>query len=533
MSLAIAGVFLLNTSVYSIDISHLRPPSQFSNSTKEFIENNLNKKSSTILDVKNHGKLKKSELLAIIWDFDNTIGETPETWRESMAKYFASILYPDGYEESVLQDLREDYIDGSAGRPVTEQIEWVKKQVEKQGRAAKSLEEYKKGWENFRNPMREKIYLIEGVTELLETFHKEGLPQFIVSGGDIKTKLAAYEKFNLKAYDINSEDLYADGDERFPEGFAKEKAFKEIDAKIRKLYAINDKTIPIIATIGDGPSEMEAGQNINAITIGFNQEHKADIVIKGESYKDPKAIIKLILNRKSDKINRLSNYKQTKKMLTREEITTLVNKLKKNNTLLIKNNGLIEQASFKWTYSNSNLNRVNQRLGIDILETIISKAEEAKKISPDKIVTVVDWGCGNGRALNDIAEQLEIRKIDNIKLIGFGNGLFPEWKNVNKKVSFIFDDSDNFFKYFSEGQIDFIYSHFGLIHIKPDGKFIKYIDKIKPYLNNNGEIICCSLNFEDVYSALEEMGFEVSKIKSKENDTHAMLLSLKEAQNGM
>ena len=92
---------------------------------------------------------------------------------------------------------------------------------------------------------------------------------------------------------------------------------------------------------------------------------------------------------------------------------------------------------------------------------------------------VVDWGCGSGCAIQQIARQ-----IPKAKCIGFSEKRYLEW-NKHSDAEFIQAVEKDFFRYFKDNSIDFLFSHLGIEHLKNPAE---YVQKIIPKLKVGGTI---------------------------------------------
>lgn len=95
---------------------------------------------------------------------------------------------------------------------------------------------------------------------------------------------------------------------------------------------------------------------------------------------------------------------------------------------------------------------------------------------------VIDWGCGEGVAINEIA-----RKFPKAGCYGFSDVSYKNWNKV-KKVKFIHATANDFFRYFKNESVDLVYSFLGLDFIEI--RFKKYIENIVPKLKVGGKIVC-------------------------------------------
>jgi|GEM_PF-2934934 len=133
---------------------------------------------------------------------------------------------------------------------------------------------------------------------------------------------------------------------------------------------------------------------------------------------------------------------------------------------------------------NTRLEVVSKNSGIDLVQEIISKATR----NPDRIFTVVDWGSGEGVALTGLSQGLEKRHITNVRLIAFSNRYFETWQNAPPTVTFILDTMDHLPNYFSEGEIDLLYSNRGLIHLVKK-TYVEHLARLYSLIRPGGNIV--------------------------------------------
>ena len=134
---------------------------------------------------------------------------------------------------------------------------------------------------------------------------------------------------------------------------------------------------------------------------------------------------------------------------------------------------------------NSSLNLINCRLAVDLVRQIRMIAQTRKSSSdPVREIIVLDWGLGNGRALLEILNELQLNNISNVKLVGFGDIPAQEWHHLPKGIEIILDVDWKLPLYFEKNTIDLIYSHFGLNSM--DARYYKMLYSL---LRDNGMLI--------------------------------------------
>ena len=124
---------------------------------------------------------------------------------------------------------------------------------------------------------------------------------------------------------------------------------------------------------------------------------------------------------------------------------------------------------------------------------------EAGENSP----VVVDWGCGNGTALTQIA-----REIPAAKCYGLSDQFFDAWKE-NTHATFIHATVDDFGRYLKPNSVDIAFSRLGIVHLN-------YLEQEKQLrmlaraLKVGGKIFVDDIN-QLAFSRLQVMpGFELT-----------------------
>ena len=102
-------------------------------------------------------------------------------------------------------------------------------------------------------------------------------------------------------------------------------------------------------------------------------------------------------------------------------------------------------------------------------------------------LVVLDWGCGNGRAIKGLAEKYK----GKVYAYGYSGDSYKEWKG-NQKVKFIHTTKEDLLRYLKDSSVDLIYSHLGLDHLfgnrlsAKTQEAIDYIAKLVPKLSKGG-----------------------------------------------
>ncbi|MCM8781079.1 MAG: hypothetical protein NC908_04065, partial [Candidatus Omnitrophica bacterium] len=133
----------------------------------------------------------------------------------------------------------------------------------------------------------------------------------------------------------------------------------------------------------------------------------------------------------------------------------------------------------------SGLSEVNRDLHTDIVGEVMYLASRRTR------GVVLDWGCGSGRALREVAWNLYREGLSNVDLFGLSNMFFSDWHRYGSplKITYILDTENNLPIYFKKRKISIIYSHFGIHNLFRKGSFYKHLKQISHLLNSGGIII--------------------------------------------
>jgi len=163
--------------------------------------------------------------------------------------------------------------------------------------------------------------------------------------------------------------------------------------------------------------------------------------------------------------------------------------------LRIKEDGSFEPGD--WSIYESSLDQVAKdfnQAGIDFVQDIVKRARQVKREGTGRKMKVVDWGCGNARALMDLAAVLEAEDLrGSVELFGFADLIAPEWKKASLLgIKLILDSSDHFQKYFDVGSIEILFSYSGLHHLgnqESYDQYTNYLRSLRPLMSRDGYLI--------------------------------------------
>ena len=187
-----------------------------------------------------------------------------------------------------------------------------------------------------------------------------------------------------------------------------------------------------------------------------------------------------------------------------------------------------------WGYNHTTLEAIEQSWGVALYEKIKAFA----LAHPDRIITVLDWGCGEGVLLSDLLQKLTQEGIRNVRLIGFSNLYYPQWKEKPAGVEFILDDYRNLARYFDPNGLDIVVSHMALPHLdKPHAHVLDLSD----WLTQSGFILFNELKhpeaiakesdeeIADFWMELQDRGLVAhhKQLKELEGCYHSLMLVAK------
>ena len=134
-----------------------------------------------------------------------------------------------------------------------------------------------------------------------------------------------------------------------------------------------------------------------------------------------------------------------------------------------------------WCILKTSYNQVEATLGFTMVDYIKEDLEE-------RGLNILFWGCGAGKAANDIAEALDRAKGDEkFQIVGFGDMSFPDWNYSDPSVSYILgtlEDLENT----PTPKFDIIMSHFGLFHLEQE-ELVDHMKALRVKLKPGGVVV--------------------------------------------
>jgi len=138
---------------------------------------------------------------------------------------------------------------------------------------------------------------------------------------------------------------------------------------------------------------------------------------------------------------------------------------------------IIGKRGIRYGNENTSIEEIESALGYNI----------RRKIARDRKPIVVDWGCGKGRSIAEIAQQFR-----NARCYGFSNQFYRSWlQNKESGAMFIYSDATRFNKYFKDNSINVIYSHYGLNYADwLEYRLVDYLhEHVVPKLKKGGVLV--------------------------------------------
>lgn len=137
-----------------------------------------------------------------------------------------------------------------------------------------------------------------------------------------------------------------------------------------------------------------------------------------------------------------------------------------------------------WDVHRSTIAEIEKTSGYPIRKELWKKFNKT-----GKPLSVLDWGCGNGRAATELAKEFG----SALRVYGCGDEFYKEWVQ-NSSVHFIHETAYDSLRYFKNNSLDLVYSHYALHYLRE--ALPEYINKLAPKLKKGGKIIIAGERYE-------------------------------------
>ena len=161
---------------------------------------------SRSLVVKNKEKVKEANILAVVFDFDDTLVCPPIEWQQVMAEFFVDNIN-ENYVSIVKREEQvaryKKYIANNAGLTLTKYMVKLQQLIQKKRRyGVRTVVYYREKFDELWRSETVNYYtpkdLVMGVRSLLLQLMKNGIKIFVVTGGDRAHKVNLIKKLNLE-----------------------------------------------------------------------------------------------------------------------------------------------------------------------------------------------------------------------------------------------------------------------------------------------------------------------------------------------
>ncbi len=160
----------------------------------------------------------------------------------------------------------------------------------------------------------------------------------------------------------------------------------------------------------------------------------------------------------------------------------------------VKKNADSDPFETQLTRGERSKRKYSKRFGYGIRDSTLSEVEREfwyslrrlimkTHIRTKQPVVVLDWGCGTGRAITELAQIFPF-----VKAYGISQDSYTQWKK-NDKVKFIQEDAENSLRYFRDKGVDVIFSKMALYHLWSSGLMEEYLKKLCNKLKIDGILL--------------------------------------------
>jgi phosphoglycolate phosphatase-like HAD superfamily hydrolase len=222
------------------------------------------------MEILNSNILKNIKIKAVIFDFDGTISTLRQGWEQVMRPMMLEMINPDG-DDTQLEKLVDQYINGSTGIQTIYQMQWLVKKINEYGKNPSVYDDWwYKGEYNKRLMQNVELrlsdlysgkldssdFMIMGSKAFLQRLKSNNIDLYVASGTDNDDVIN--EVRALKLYDYFSSIA----------GAPHRKAECSKEAVIKNLLENKDLKGESILVVGDGKVEIMLGRQAGALTLG-------------------------------------------------------------------------------------------------------------------------------------------------------------------------------------------------------------------------------------------------------------------------
>lgn len=133
-----------------------------------------------------------------------------------------------------------------------------------------------------------------------------------------------------------------------------------------------------------------------------------------------------------------------------------------------------------YMYEDTSLGLVSHELAFDIKKFV------QREITKGKPVNVLDWGCGEGIAVQKLAKLFPTTHV-----VGFSKHAYPQWRK-NAGPTYIHGIEKDLFRYTQRARLRFnlIYSQMGTLHLDSSSAFrVQYLEQLATLLKPGGVMV--------------------------------------------
>jgi trans-aconitate methyltransferase len=114
------------------------------------------------------------------------------------------------------------------------------------------------------------------------------------------------------------------------------------------------------------------------------------------------------------------------------------------------------RAREKWNFEETSYKTIEKKFFRIFEKPSFIETRFAQAKSP---VAIVDWGCGNGRAISELAKKFGKK----IAAYGFSKDSFKEWRGISN-AKLVQATQEDILRYLKDNSVDLLFSNWGLHH---------------------------------------------------------------------